>query len=378
VILDVRKISEDATTITLGWTPVPGAVGYRLTREKANGRYSHTWDPQRAQARFAKDSDWYRVEALGSLASGDYPPPTPASGFLRGHSSHGKSEADLRHLIQTARLNCYRDDALFEDIYGGKGWGSLDARFANCSRAGVRTVLVIADYGDRAPATYAARCADLVQRYGPGGEFWAANPSLTPVALMIEVWNEPYMGGTYVDPAELAAMCGAAVKAVHDFGKGVLIGPNLDFIDYKTTKKDYAERFVAAYGSAPRPDFVSSHPYTDPASIGLRTDLAAGGQEYRFDRILKLRDLLTSKGWAGMPMLASEYGWSSADVGEAKQAEFAGGSLPLLKQWGVIGGFYYTGDRANTNTADRYSQYGILRAYGTDKPAVAALGAAQT
>lgn len=306
------------------------------------------------------------------------PPPPPAGGFLRGHSSHGKSVTDLAHLRQTAGLDCYRDDALFESIYGSQGWGYLDGRFANCSRAGVTTFLVIGCYGDRVPAAYASHCADLVKRYGPGGSFWADNPALTPVALMIEVWNEPYMPSTYVDPGALAAMCGQAVAAVHALGKGVRIGPNLDFIDYKTAGKDYAARFVDAYGSAPRPDFVASHPYTDPASIGLRTDQAAGGQEYRFDRILKLRDLLASKGWAGMPMLASEYGWSSADVGEAKQAEFAGGSLPLLKSWGVIGGFYYTGDRANATTGDRYSQYGIIRSDGTDKPAVAELGKAQT
>ncbi len=186
------------------------------------------------------------------------------------------------------------------------------------------------------------------------------------------------MPSTYVSPAVLAAMCARAVNAVHALGDGILIGPNLDYIDYPNRSNDYASRFVDAYpsGSA-RPDFVSSHPYSDPQTIGVRTDDGAGQQQYRFDRILKLRDTLAAHGWTGMPMLASEWGWSSAAVGEANQATYARQGFELLKQWGVIGGFYYTGDRANTNASDNYSQFGILRSDGSDKPAVAAIGQAQ-
>jgi len=74
--LPLTKVAEDAATITLRWNPVAG-VGYRFTREKAGGKYSHTWDASRSTARFSRDSAWYSVQALGGTASGVYPPPSP-------------------------------------------------------------------------------------------------------------------------------------------------------------------------------------------------------------------------------------------------------------------------------------------------------------
>ena len=56
--LPLSKLEETATTITLGWTPPAGAIGYRLTREKAAGKYSHSWDGAKSEARFSKDSAW--------------------------------------------------------------------------------------------------------------------------------------------------------------------------------------------------------------------------------------------------------------------------------------------------------------------------------
>ena len=43
VVPKVRLVSETATTLTLGWDPVPGADGYRFTAEK-QAKPSHTWD----------------------------------------------------------------------------------------------------------------------------------------------------------------------------------------------------------------------------------------------------------------------------------------------------------------------------------------------
>jgi hypothetical protein len=67
-------VSETAATITLGWTPVPGAVGYTFS---VNGvRKSSTFDPMRSTVRFGKVAGaTYGVTALGKLASGKYPKP---------------------------------------------------------------------------------------------------------------------------------------------------------------------------------------------------------------------------------------------------------------------------------------------------------------
>lgn len=82
--LPLTKISETSTKITLGWTPVPGAVGYRFQSSTQAPKWSHTFDPTRDRVTFSK-ADWYKVEALGVSASGEFPvtappPPPPPPG----------------------------------------------------------------------------------------------------------------------------------------------------------------------------------------------------------------------------------------------------------------------------------------------------------
>ena len=67
---------DTATTITLEWTPVPGAQGYRFSSSDTVKR-SHTWDPMRSSVRFSKGADWYRVEALEVIEDGEWPAPEP-------------------------------------------------------------------------------------------------------------------------------------------------------------------------------------------------------------------------------------------------------------------------------------------------------------
>ena len=80
--LALTKISETSTKITLGWTPVPGAAGYRYQSATQAPKYSHTWDPNANKVTFSKAA-WYKVEALSVEATGNYPPSTPPpSNFL--------------------------------------------------------------------------------------------------------------------------------------------------------------------------------------------------------------------------------------------------------------------------------------------------------
>jgi hypothetical protein len=68
--LPLTVIAETDTRVTLGWTPVPGAIGFRFTKD---GKVvSHTWDPARAQVVFAKDGV-LGVETLLPGPSGDWP-----------------------------------------------------------------------------------------------------------------------------------------------------------------------------------------------------------------------------------------------------------------------------------------------------------------
>lgn len=71
--LPLTRIGETATTITFGWAPVPGCVGYRFSRSAAPGKFSVSWSPAKSSVTFSKDSAAYYVEALGTAAVGRYP-----------------------------------------------------------------------------------------------------------------------------------------------------------------------------------------------------------------------------------------------------------------------------------------------------------------
>lgn len=75
-MLTLTKISETQTKITLGWTPVPGAIGYRYQSATQAPKWSHTWNAQQSQVTFSKAA-WYKVEALGIEEAGVYPPSEP-------------------------------------------------------------------------------------------------------------------------------------------------------------------------------------------------------------------------------------------------------------------------------------------------------------
>lgn len=64
VALNLHKVSETATTITLGWTvPNPQPNGYRFSRSDQD-KFSHSWDGSRSSVRFSKGATSYTVEAL--------------------------------------------------------------------------------------------------------------------------------------------------------------------------------------------------------------------------------------------------------------------------------------------------------------------------
>lgn len=71
--MDIRKVSETATKMTLAWDPVPGAdAGYR-GREVGADKWTQT---QATQMVFRKGAA-VEIEAMGILDRGQYPPPAP-------------------------------------------------------------------------------------------------------------------------------------------------------------------------------------------------------------------------------------------------------------------------------------------------------------
>lgn len=95
-MMQIRKVGETATTITLGWDPVPGADGYRFY--SAGVLRSKTMDPKRRTVKFSKGQEPYKVEAvvLSPIDSGTYPaapPPTYKKVAPRVAYAEGGSDA---------------------------------------------------------------------------------------------------------------------------------------------------------------------------------------------------------------------------------------------------------------------------------------------
>ena len=72
--MNVRILSETASTVTFGWDPVAGARGFRYTRP--DGVRSHTWDGATVQVKFKKMTGVYLIEPLmvRETGQGIYPP----------------------------------------------------------------------------------------------------------------------------------------------------------------------------------------------------------------------------------------------------------------------------------------------------------------
>jgi len=89
-MIALTVVSETATTLTVGWTPVVGAAGYEFLVD--GKRASNTWDPTTKQVKFGKPDSGdhtYSVLVLGKTDEGDlvWPavtPPPPPDGWVVG------------------------------------------------------------------------------------------------------------------------------------------------------------------------------------------------------------------------------------------------------------------------------------------------------
>ena len=96
----IRKVAETASTITLGWDPVPGADGYRFY--SAGVLRSKTMDPSRRTVKFSKGQEPYKIEAvvLTPIDSGTYPPsPPPAYKKVAPRVAYAVPGADARYCV---------------------------------------------------------------------------------------------------------------------------------------------------------------------------------------------------------------------------------------------------------------------------------------
>lgn len=195
----------------------------------------------------------------------------------------------------------------------------------------------------RSNQPYADYLTTLIDRYGPEGSFWAANPQLPrrPIREWA-VWNEPWIyyywpfkhyAKTYV---ALLRAAHTAIKGADPGAKVVLAGiPNASWRNFRS--------IVTVSGARGSFDVVDVHPYTEwPSGV--------------IDILTRVRQVMKGVGEGRLPMIAGELSWNSSlnqtknvfdwDTTQSGQATRIRAVLPLLaanrKRLNLIAMYWYT------------------------------------
>jgi hypothetical protein len=149
-----------------------------------------------------------------------------------------------------------------------------------------------------------------VQRYGPGGSFWAAHPEFSPEPILWwQLWNEPnfpnvwYLKANPKQYVHLLRTFHGAVKAGNPAAKVVLAGLFPTAGDQVKRGINLDRYLTAIYRHRGRPlfDAAAIHPYAGQPSVALDLIRDARAIMNRF------RDRRT-------PIWVTEIGWASGGV----------------------------------------------------------------
>ncbi|HTX30978.1 MAG TPA: hypothetical protein VMD09_06315 [Solirubrobacteraceae bacterium] len=158
------------------------------------------------------------------------------------------------------------------------------------------------DHSAPDPAEYADYAGALAARYGPGGSFWQAHPSLTahPVETY-EIWNEPdnpVFWSPAPNPTAYANLYLSARDAIE------AAQPSARVIVGGLTKP--ATFLPALVSAAPalrhQLDGVAIHPY-------------GGSPQAVLDNVRTARSTLQSLGLGSVPLYVTEFGWTTSPPG---------------------------------------------------------------
>jgi hypothetical protein len=170
---------------------------------------------------------------------------------------------------------------------------------------------------------------DFIARYGPNGEFWAANPDIPPLPITTyQIWNEPSSPTYWKNPnpgqyAELVKLSAETIRAEIPQARILLAG-----LFGTPQGKDAARNVVWKYlgrlyktqGIEDSFDAVALHPYA-PDIDGLDTQLR------------KARQKMQRAGDADAEIVVTEIGWGSArPQGDRPLIKGKQGQRRLLKQ----------------------------------------------
>lgn len=234
-----------------------------------------------------------------------------------------------------------------------------------CGRNGMTSVSGAADYG--------AFVGAYLRRYGRGGSFWAANPSVPyhPVER-VELWNEPNwypFACPGPDPERYAQMVAAGADAAHAVDPGVVVSigglvalkadtfttnPNTGAVTQTGTDVgEFLSRMTKAVPSLPnKVDAVAIHLY----------DLDPDGD---ISLIGWLRSKMIAAGVGAASILVTEYGWhtqgGAGSIPESVRAQYEANFANLASRLncGVIGIAPHAWVTAEQDTTDPENWWGI-------------------
>ncbi len=145
-------------------------------------------------------------------------------------------------------------------------------------------------------ATFAAYATAFMERYGPHGAFWKANPKLPYMPVTnVEVWNEPdnlYDWGQNINLSNYMRMYETVRTAVHRVYNGAPV--EAGGLAWTATS---LPRLLKAFRGEPI-DEIAIHPYaaTPSQTVQVARDALAEIRQY---------------GRGRTPVSANEYGWTS-------------------------------------------------------------------
>lgn len=227
------------------------------------------------------------------------------------------------------------------------------------------------DHSPPSPTSdYAAYARAVAQRYGPGGAFWSAHPSVPALPVdTYEVWNEPdnpvfwYPSPDPAAYAELYVQTRTAIDTVQPEARVIVGG--------LTHPASFLPGMLAAAPMrAGQLDGVAIHPYGPTPQAVL-------------NKIRTARAALASQGLDRVPLYITEFGWTTNPPGaldylpERLRPSYIERTLAALGHLdcGVAGALLYAWVTPERNPSNPQDWFGISPPGGGSSPDIAAFAA---
>ena len=349
------------------------------------------------------------------LAAQPTPTPTPAPSTAStdrfGYAVHTLEQSDPATYIALAEnggATTVRDDDAFqmasaETKKGVYDWTSSDQLMQYEVQAHLHVLILtdtVASWSGLAdPADFGAFVGQLAARYGPGGAFWTANPSLPKLYPSgIEIWNEENLSPS-TPPATYAALLKAAyaaVRTVYPAPAGIIsmpvilggLGPAGAYNDVECTGAKNTPSSADVYnplnyladvyaaGAGGSFDAVGWHPYnfvyggTAAQMLQYNVCSAWSQMDQTTPSVVSLMQAgndASKKIWAteaGVPTCLTGGGSTYGCVSEAEQAALATTELTDWKSYPWAGNYYWydlRDDDGGASTSDDEEHFGTVR-----------------